>query len=222
MDGFDQSHQERLRKARVLVVGAGGLGCPLLTFLVQAGVGNITLLDDDVVNLSNLNRQWLFTENDVGEAKVDVATQQLLKLWPQVNIQPVKERIQSQNADYWLTDQNLVIDCTDNLAARYTLDRFCHKLQIPLIFGGVRKFEGQVGLFCGSSGKQFSDVFPQTTEVFAQEDCNLLGTMGFVVGAIAAQQAALAVKVLCQLGDLPFGKLWHIDLISGRFSTFGR
>lgn len=218
--GFTPEHQMKLDKAKVLVVGAGGLGCPLLTNLIQMGVGHVTILDDDVVNESNLNRQWLYTPNDVGEPKVVCAEQRLLKLNPSIKIKGIQDRLTSKNAKALVQGFDVAVDCTDNLAARYALDEGCHLFELPLVFGGIRMTEGQVGIFNGASGVRFSDVFKPTKEAFRQEDCNTLGTLGFICNMVGSFQASEVFKIITGLGEPLMAKVVHLDAFGNSVSSF--
>lgn len=218
--GFTPEHQKKLDKAKVLVVGAGGLGCPLLTNLVQMGIGETTVLDDDVVNESNLNRQWLYTPDDIGKSKVVCAQNKLSSLNPNIRIAGIQERLTSKNAAAFVQGFDVVVDCTDNLAARYALDEVCHQFKLPLVFGGIRMTEGQVGIFNGVSGVRFSDVFKPSKEAFQQEDCNALGTLGFICNMIGSFQASEVFKLITGLGEPLMAKVVHLDAFGNSVSSF--
>lgn len=218
--GFRPEHQDKLEQAKVLVVGAGGLGCPLLTNLVQMGIGHITILDDDVVSESNLNRQWLYTTGDIGKLKVELAKERLLRLNPTINVNGKEDRLTSKNAEAYVQGFDIVVDCTDNLAARYALDEACHQFSLPLVFGGIRMAEGQVGIFNGVSRVRFSDVFKPTKEAFQQEDCNTLGTLGFVCNMVGSYQASEVFKLITRLGEPLMAKVVHLDAFGNSVSSF--
>ena len=214
LDGFSPDLQEKIAQTRILVIGAGGLGCPLLVNLAMLGIGFIRLADDDIIQESNLNRQFLFPHHRIGEQKAEVAAEFLRAFNPQVSIETHIDRFKQQNANELLDGIDYAIDCSDNLATRYSLDIFCSEKRIPMIFGGVRKYEGQVGVFHFRSETRFSDVFPPSAEVFASEDCNVLGTTGFVCQNIASWQAAELFKMISGQGEILEGKLLMIDQLN--------
>ncbi|MCB0737480.1 MAG: HesA/MoeB/ThiF family protein [Bacteroidetes bacterium] len=219
IDSFSTSHQQMLANANIAMVGAGGLGCPLLLSLVQMGVGHISIFDDDVVNLSNLNRQGLFGINDIGRLKAETAVEKLAIINPKAVLLPFNERISSKNASQLLSHFHIVVDCTDNLSTRYAIDKVCSRCSIPLIFGGVRKFEGQVGVFNGMSGVSFSEIFPVSDETFKNEDCEMLGTFGFITQIIGGFQAQEVFKIVTGIGQPLWGKVVHYDLLEHQKSV---
>lgn len=211
--GFDKEHQQMLQEASVLVVGSGGLGCPVLRQLTVLGIGEMTLVDDDKVSVSNLNRQTLFTPDDAGEYKVSVAKERLLQLSPGLSIKVLIDRLNSKNVGELVKGKNVVVDCTDNLATRYVLDKACAIRNIPLVFGGVRMMEGQFGVFNYGNGRSFSDIFPMDGHLEALEDCNTLGTFGFACELIASYQVAEVMKIITGLGEVSYGCITTIDLL---------
>lgn len=210
--GFETEHHIRLQEAKVLVVGAGGLGCPVLRQLAVLGIGNITVIDDDKISLSNLNRQTLFLPREVGKFKVEVAREKLLDLNPDTSVHIHINRLTSKNVQELTKEINVVIDCTDNLATRYILDRVCQKNQVPLIFGGVRMMEGQFGVFNYQQSASFADVFSPDGYLESLEDCNSLGTFGFVCELIASYQVAEVMKIVTGIGQVNSGVITTIDL----------
>ena len=212
VSGFGIEHMHKLQKAKVLVVGAGGLGCPVLRQLVVLGVKTLVVIDDDKISESNLNRQTLFFPADVGRLKVEIAEERLRQLNPEAHISPVIDRLNSRNVTLHTQGVDLVIDCTDNLATRYTLDKACVGLGLPLVFGGVRMLEGQFGVFNFDGGPSFSNVFPTHGHLEALEDCSTLGTFGFACELIASYQVAEAMKIITGLGKVNSGVITTIDL----------
>ena len=144
---FGVGAQEKLLQSKVLVVGAGGLGCPLLQYLVAAGVGTIGIVDDDVVSLNNLHRQVLYNMNDIGLSKAEVAAEKLKTLNDEINVNIYNTRLINKNALSIITDYDIIIDGTDNFSSRYMINDACVLLKKPLVYGAISKFEGQVAVF---------------------------------------------------------------------------
>jgi len=222
VDGFSVNDLKKLQSARVLVVGAGGLGCPVSLQLVAMGIGTITLIDDDLVEVHNLNRQTLFTPNQVGIAKVEAALSALKGFNPDCNIMTIEDRLSSRNAKSIIDSHDLVIDCTDNIPARYTIDKYCNTLGIPMIFGGVRMLEGQFGVFNYQKGISFTDVYPPSSNLEQLEDCESLGTFGFACALIASHQVNEAYKILLEKPGVQDGKIVTIDLQRNTVLSIGK
>lgn len=213
--GFSEEHQDILLGSHVLVVGAGGLGCPVLLQLAALGVGSISVVDDDVIAVHNLNRQTLFTPADVGAQKVQVAAQRIRVFNPLIKINAMPHRLTSKNAAELIYGKQLVLDCTDNIPARYAIDKACEELGVPMIFGGVRMLEGQFGVFNYKKGASFADVFPREQNLGQLEDCSTLGTFGFACQLIASYQVNEAFKVLLGKEHVESGCITSIDLETG-------
>jgi sulfur-carrier protein adenylyltransferase/sulfurtransferase len=209
--------QECLRAARVLVVGAGGLGAPVLQYLVGAGVGHLTLVDGDQVSLSNLHRQVLFCETDIGQLKVEVAAASLRQLNADCEIQTVPLPLDPANAPQLVAGSTLVLDCADSFAVSYILSDTCRAAGIPLISASVLGFAGYVGGFCGTA-PSLRAVFPDLPDRAAS--CATAGVMGPVVGLIGAAQAQMALGVLIGQSPSPLGQLISFDMHSFRTGGF--
>jgi adenylyltransferase/sulfurtransferase len=191
------THQDILRKARVLVVGAGGLGCPVLTSLAAAGVGHLDLADFDTISISNLHRQPLYSPEGVGEKKVTVATNKLSALNPFIRVHGQEIRIGPDNVEGAITGKDLVLDCTDNLETKFLLHDACFKLGIPLISASIYQFEGQVRTFI--PGKKYGCLrctYSQTPDDSKLGNCNDFGVLGSSVGVIGQIQANEALLFL--------------------------
>lgn len=147
LQGFGIDAQDKLASAKVLVIGAGGLGCPVLQYLTAAGVGNIGIVDDDQVSLSNLHRQILYTSDDIGKLKTEAALDRLNAMNPEVQLSIIPERIATENAVRIISEYDVIIDCSDNFPTRYLLDDVCRILEKPLIFGAIYQYEGQIAIF---------------------------------------------------------------------------
>ena len=187
--------QQRLKAARVLVVGMGGLGCPAAQYLAAAGVGRLTLVDDDLVELSNLQRQPLYTEDDVGRPKAEVAATRLRALNSAIRIEPLVELVSAANVLELTQQHDLVLDGTDSLEARYLLADGCYLTGVPLIHAALRRFEGQVVLF-PSGGPCYRCLFPRPPPLEVIEDCAMAGVLGAVPGLLGSLQALEALKWL--------------------------
>ncbi|TDK23342.1 molybdopterin-synthase adenylyltransferase MoeB [Luteimonas aestuarii] len=213
--------QRRLEAASVLVLGAGGLGSPLAFYLAAAGVGHLRIADDDTVDRSNLQRQILHVDADVGMPKVDSAETRLSALNPRVQVEAVAERASSGNIDRLLEGVDVVVDGADNFAARYLLNDACVKHAKPLVYGAVHRFEGQVGVF--DAGRQrgvapcYRCLFPEPPPPEAAPNCSEVGVLGVLPGVIGLLQATEAIKLLLGLGDPLAGRILHFDALAMRF-----
>ncbi len=192
--------QERLKSARVLCVGVGGLGSPVCLYLAAAGVGSLGLIDPDTVDLTNLQRQILFKASDQGSFKVDIAKKRLLELDPEVVVETHKEPLSAQNAEQIFSGYNLVIDGTDNFQTKFLINDASYKTGIPMIYGAVNQFEGQVALFFGKKGACYRCFYPEPPKAQVR-NCAEAGVLGAVVGVIGTLQATLALEYLISQGE---------------------
>ena len=213
LPGFGTEAQEKLQQARVLVVGAGGLGVPVLQYLTGMGVGTLGFADGDVVSLNNLHRQVLYTEADVGKPKVEAAARQLAQLNSTVHLLPYHLHLAPDNALALLQDFDLVVDATDNFAARYLINDACIMLKKPFVYGALHQFEGQVSVFNYHGGPTYRCLFPTPPPPSQLPDCNTAGVLGVVPGIIGAYQALEAVKVLTGVGEPLSGYLLLHDFL---------
>jgi molybdopterin/thiamine biosynthesis adenylyltransferase/rhodanese-related sulfurtransferase len=204
--------QRRLLSSSVAVIGAGGLGAPVLLYLAAAGVGRLTVIDDDVVDRSNLQRQVLFRAMDVGRPKTDVAVEALHALNPEIVVDGVPSRLTPDNALDVLDGHDLVIDATDSIPARYLLDDACALLGLPWIHASLHRFEGRVALFDPATGPGYRDLHPEPPPPGAIQGCGEVGVLGAVPGVIGSMQAALAIDVLLGRADEAFGRLTLVDV----------
>ena len=182
--------QELLANARVLIVGAGGLGSPVSTLLAGAGVGEITLIDDDDVSLSNLHRQTLYTESDIGELKVNAAQKRLSAINSDINIKVIAERLNLDNAAQLVAESTVVVDAADNFLTSYLLSDLCFEKRIPLVSASVLTTHGYLGVYCGTKEKpapSLRAVFPAPSSDV--NNCNTAGVTGPSVGLIGSYQA---------------------------------
>jgi len=201
---FGVAAQEKLSQAKVLVIGAGGLGCPALQYLVAAGVGTIGIADDDAVALSNLHRQVLYTVDDIGLLKAEVAGKKLSRLNNEIRIEVYKERLINKNAISIIADYDIVIDGTDNFSSRYMLNDACVLLNKRLVYGAISRFEGQVAVFNGNAeGKRsinYRDLFPEPPKDDAILNCAEAGVLGVLPGIIGTMMANETIKLITGVG----------------------
>ena len=213
--------QRRLEGLRVLMIGAGGLGSPAAFYLAAAGVGHLRIADDDVVDRSNLQRQILHTEARIGEPKVASAQATLGALNPRTQVEAVQARVTSDNIERLLDGVDVVLDGADNFQVRYLLNDACVKLGIPLVYGAVQRFEGQVSVF--DAGRHRGELpcyrclFPEPPPPEFAPNCAEAGVLGVLPGVIGLLQATEVVKLLLGIGDSLAGRLLQFDALSMRF-----
>lgn len=209
--------QEKLRAGKVAVVGAGGLGCPVLQYLVAAGVGEIAIIDDDTVDLTNLHRQILYSADDVGKNKAITAVEKLSVLNPFVRLTAYPDRLNAENAADLLNGYDLIIDGSDNFETRYLVNDFCVELNKPFVFGSILRFEGQVSVFNYQGGPTYRCLFPDAEE---GDNCAEAGVMGVLPGIIGTYMANEAIKIIAGIGEPLSGKLLVINTLSNSQSVF--
>jgi molybdopterin/thiamine biosynthesis adenylyltransferase/rhodanese-related sulfurtransferase len=213
--------QEALARARVLVVGAGGLGAPVSLYLAAAGVGTLGLVDDDLVDESNLHRQVLFSHRDVGRLKVDVASEQLQRVNPHVAVEQHPIRLNRHNAFDVIGDYDVVVDGTDNFPARYLINDACVLLGKPVVYGAILRWEGQASLFAHEDGPCYRCLFREPPPPGLVPSCAEAGVLGALPGVIGSIQALETIKLLLGQGDLLAGRLIILDALSMRFREVG-
>ncbi len=204
--------QEKLKKAKVLLVGVGGLGSPIALYLTGAGVGTIGLVDDDVVSASNLQRQILYNESEVGQFKVYCAKQRLKALNPEVQINTYPFRFVHDIAEELISDYDIVVDGCDNFATRYLINDICVRLNKIYVYGAIRAFSGQVSVFNYPGGHTtYRTLFPEEEEMLSMPHPPK-GVMGITPGITGCVEATEVIKIICGFGEVLSDKLWTIDL----------
>lgn len=212
--------QKKLLNAKVLIVGAGGLGSPISYYLVSAGVGTIGLVDSDVVSLSNLQRQILYTTEEIGVSKVKSAKERLNKINPDVNIITYNEMLKEENAIKIIEKYDFVIDASDNFATKYLINDACYFLNKPTIYGSIFKFEGQLSVFNNDKNAPcYRCVFPHPLSEKESPNCSEIGVMGVLAGVIGTLQATEAIKLIINKGEILSGRLLMYDSFFTKFST---
>jgi molybdopterin/thiamine biosynthesis adenylyltransferase/rhodanese-related sulfurtransferase len=224
LEEVGESGEQKLLNAKVLMIGAGGLGCPALQYLVAAGVGTIGIMDGDTIEESNLQRQVLFTTLDVGRLKVEVAEERLNALNSDVSITVYPENLNAENALAIVADYDLAIDGTDNFATRYLVNDACVKLGKPFVYGAIHKFEGQVSVFNFNGGPTYRCLFPDEPSQSQIPNCSEAGVLGVLPGVIGTLQATEVIKAILGIGEPLSGKLKLINLLtnSDQIISFSR
>ena len=207
--------QRRLAAARVLVVGAGGLGAPALTYLAAAGVGTIGIVDDDVVEISNLHRQPLHGDSDLGRAKVDSAADRLRDVNPHVTVRTHRRRFSAEGAAELVAGYDLVVDGADNFATRYLVTDACGLAGIPHVWASINTFAGQLSVWWAGRGPCYRCVFPEAPPPGSVASCAEAGVLGALPGVMGALQAAEAIKLITGVGEVCVGRIVLHDALAG-------
>ncbi|WP_221390888.1 HesA/MoeB/ThiF family protein [Dyadobacter sp. NIV53] len=211
------SGQEKLKAAKVLVIGAGGLGCPVLQYLTAGGVGTIGIVDDDIVTISNLHRQILYSAEDIGKGKAQTAREKLSLSNPFINFNIFPLRLDSENASAIIANYDLVIDGSDNFPTRYLANDTCVELDKSLVFGSILRFEGQLSVFNYKGGPTYRCLFPEAEE---GDNCAEAGVIGILPGIIGTYMANEAIKIICGIGEPLSGKLMVINSLTNETNIF--
>ncbi|WP_240322579.1 molybdopterin-synthase adenylyltransferase MoeB [Austwickia chelonae] len=219
LPGVGTPGQLRLREARVLVVGAGGLGSPVLTYLAAAGVGTLGVVDDDRVDPSNLQRQVLHGTPDVGRPKVDSARDRIIELNPYVRVETHPGRLTAETAEDLLRGYDVVVDATDNFPTRYLLADASVLTGIPLVWGAISRFDGQVSVWWPGRGPCYRCVFPEPPAPGAVPSCAEGGVLGVLPGVIGTLQAVEVIKILVGVGEPLVGRMLVYDALSAAIDT---
>ena len=210
--------QQKLKHAKILVIGAGGLGCPLLQYLAAAGIGTIGIIDSDKIDESNLHRQILYSSNDVGKNKVDVAAKKLTELNPFIKLIPIVSYLNSENALRLFSDYDIIIDGSDNFATRYLVNDACVILNKPFVSGSIYKFQGQISVFNFNDGPTYRCLYPEPGDI---PNCAEVGVLGVLPGIVGCMMANETIKMIIGNGEVLSGKLLVFDSLTMQFNTFG-
>jgi len=213
--------QEKINASKVLVIGAGGLGCPILQYLAAAGVGSIGIVDFDSVDESNLQRQILFGTSSIGRNKAQVAKEVLLHLNPTISIEAYCKKLNPENIVDILKPYDIVVDATDNFTSRYLINDAAVVLEKPLVYGAIYKFEGQVSVFNYKNGPSYRCIFPKPPQKGTMPNCSEVGVLGVLPGIIGTMQANEVLKIILEIGESLSGKLYCFNALNNQSSTIG-
>ena len=208
-----EAGQEKLKQARVLIVGVGGLGCPIALYLTAAGVGCLGLIDDDVVSISNLHRQILYDEADIGQPKAECAVRHLQQKNSNIELIAYPIRLTKENAEELIAGYDMVVDGCDNHATRYLISDVCHRQQKPYVYAAIEAFQGQVGMLCyDKHAPTYRTLFPDEESMLSFEtEKGVIGTTPAVIGSIVANEV---LKLIIGFGETLIGKALIIDLLT--------
>jgi molybdopterin/thiamine biosynthesis adenylyltransferase len=217
IDEVGEAGQLKLLKAKVLCVGAGGLGSPAAYYLAAAGVGTLGIIDDDVVDRTNLQRQILHSDDRVGQLKTESAKRTLNGLNPDIQIRTFNERLTKQNVDALFKDFDVILDGCDNFPTRYLVNDACVRYRKPNVHGSIFRFEGQVTVFWPGRGPCYRCLFPEPPPPEMAPSCAEAGVLGVLPGVIGVLEAIEAIKIVLGKGDLLVGRLLTYDALEARF-----
>lgn len=225
LDALGVEGQQKILDAHALVIGAGGLGCPAALYLTSAGIGKLTLVDNDTVDLTNLQRQILHTVERVGQPKVASARTALAQINPEVNMLALQERADDARLAELIAQADIVLDCTDNFATRHAINRACVALKKPLVSGAAVRFDGQVSVYDlrHAANPCYHCLFPEGEDA-DEVRCATMGVFAPITGIVGAMQAAEALKVVAGIGEALVGRLLLLDALSMEWRTvkFGK
>ncbi|MFL9876794.1 molybdopterin-synthase adenylyltransferase MoeB [Herbaspirillum rhizosphaerae] len=220
LDDIDIAGQEKLLAGHALVIGAGGLGSPAALYLASAGMGKITLVDDDTVDLTNLQRQIMHTTTRVGQLKVESGRQALEEINPDIEIVTVAERVSDARLAELVNKASVVLDCSDNFATRHAVNRACVQHKVPLVSGAAIRFDGQISVFDTrrDDAPCYACLFPPDQQ-FEEVQCSTMGVFSPLVGIIGTMQAAEALKLVAGVGESLSGRLQILDARSMEWTS---
>lgn len=216
LEEFGEIRQRQLEASSILIVGLGGLGSPVASYLVSSGIGHIGLCDNDIVSITNLQRQILYTEQDLGKPKVTCAYNRLQAMSSTAVFDIYDKGITPDTALDIIPDYDIVVDCTDNFAARLIIDDVCAQLGKPWVHGSIDGFYGTITVFNHNHRKRYIDLYPDA-KILAEENESIVGTLGPIPGIIGSMQALETIKVLTDCGDVLDGRLLLLSLDSMLF-----
>jgi molybdopterin-synthase adenylyltransferase len=220
LDEIGIEGQERLLAAHVMIIGAGGLGSPAALYLAAAGVGELSLADGDIVDLTNLQRQILHRSRDVGVSKAQSGSRAMLELNPQIRINALEERLEGDRLEASVARASVVLDCSDNFATRHAVNRACVKYRVPLVSGAAIRCDAQLSVFDARTANSpcYHCLFP-VSESFEETQCATLGVLSPLTGIIGSMQANEAIKLICGFGEPMIGRLLMVDARDLSFQT---
>ena len=214
LDEVGAAGQEKRKKAKELVIGAGGLGCPILQYLCAAGVGTIGVIDDDVVDQTNLQRQILYTIDDLDKSKAKTASEKLSRLNPYIFFKVYDEKLDVDNALDLFSEYDIIVDGSDNFPTRYLVNDACVLTDKPLVFGSIFKFQGQVSVLNYQNGPTYRCLFPDPPTENTVPNCSDIGVLGVLPGIIGSLQANEVIKIITGIGTVLRGKLLYFDALT--------
>ena len=222
LDDIGIEGQQRMLDAHVLVIGAGGLGSPAALYLAASGIGHITLVDDDAVDLTNLQRQIMHSSAGVGRPKADSGRAAMLALNPLIHVTALRERLQGERLAALVATASVVLDCSDNFATRHAVNRACVAARVPLVAGAAIRFDGQISVFDARNAASpcYACLFPENG-AFEEAACATMGVFAPLVGVIGALQAAEALKLVSGAGQSLAGKLLLFDGRASEWTSIG-
>jgi molybdopterin/thiamine biosynthesis adenylyltransferase/rhodanese-related sulfurtransferase len=212
--------QQKLKNAKILCVGAGGLGCPALQYLAASGVGTLGIIDGDQVELSNLQRQILFSEKDLGRNKADAIAEKLNLQNSNVLVKTYSSFLSETNATEILSSYDVILDATDNYRSRYLLNTICRTLRKPLISASIYQFDAQISVFNYCDGPCYQCLYPEPPPSSLIPNCAMGGVLGVLPGVAGILQATEAIKILLELGNVASGMLLTLDLLTLQFNRY--
>jgi adenylyltransferase/sulfurtransferase len=220
IDEIGQAGQQKLSEAKVLIIGAGGLGCPVLQYISAAGVGNIGVVDGDVVDVSNLHRQILFGMDSIGKNKSIEAVNVLEKHNPFIRFKAYPINLSAENAVELFSEYDIVVDCSDNYETRFLVNDACVLLNKPLVYGAIYRFEGQVSVFNYKNGPTYRCLYPDMPTQESTTNCSMSGVIGVLPGIIGLLQANEVLKIITGFGDVLNGKILVFNAQKNTFDTY--
>lgn len=213
LEGFGPEKQELLRNAAVLIIGAGGLGVPVLQYLTAMGVGTLGIVEHDKISLTNLQRQVIYNTEDEGKPKLEMAIKRLRQLNPEVTFHAHDAWLMPDNALEIIRGYDVVVDCSDNFGTRYLVNDACVLLKKPFVYGAIHKYEGQVSVFNYKGSATYRCLFPEQPEPGVMLNCSDIGVLGILPGIIGSYQANETVKLICGIGEPLTNQLMTIDTL---------
>ncbi|OHX66954.1 HesA/MoeB/ThiF family protein [Flammeovirga pacifica] len=211
--------QQKLKNATVLIIGAGGLGCPVSQYLAAAGVGHLIIVDHDVVSISNLQRQIMFTTEDVGKPKAEVIQKRLNAMNPHVKVTTILQQFNTKNALDIIAQADVIVDGTDNFSSRYLINDACVIQNKPLVSASIQGFDGQLSVFNYNEGPTYRCIFPNPPSAEEAPNCNEIGVVGAMVGVLGTMQATEVIKLITNVGKCLSGELLLISGLDMSFQT---